>query len=102
MRSTPGRKNTVSVTSRSRAKNSGVNMSPSFATSAITTPVRAPELVAVREEGLHVLVPERHLLGEAGIDPESGGKPRHRQGDERERREHEAAAGEQKVLGAGG
>ena len=37
VRSTPGRKKVASVTSRSTAKNSGVNMSPSRAISAMTT-----------------------------------------------------------------
>ena len=64
--------------------------------------VRAAELLAILKEGLHVLVLDRHQLGEAGIDPQPGREPPHRQGGEHERREHEAAAGEQQFFDAVG
>ena len=63
-------------------------------------PIRAAELVAVLEEGLHVLVLERHQLGEAGIDAQTRGEPGHGQGDDREDRDDETAAGEEQVLEA--
>ena len=62
--------------------------------------VRAAELVAMLEEGPHVLVLDRHQLGESGIDPQPRREPPHRQGDEHERREHEAAPGEQQSFDA--
>ena len=64
--------------------------------------VRPAELVAVLEEGLHVFVLDRHQLGEAGVDPEPRRLPPHGQGEERERRQHEAAPGEQQVFDPGG
>ena len=62
--------------------------------------VRAAELVAILEERAHVLVLERHQLGEAGVDPQPRREPAHRDGGEQERRNHEAAAGEQELLDA--
>ena len=56
--------------------------------------VRAPELLAILEKGLHVLVLERHELGEAGVDAQPGGEPTHRESDDREHRDHETAPGE--------
>ena len=43
--------------------------------------VGATEFVLVLQEGLHVLMVERDLLLEAGVDLELAGKPHHRHGD---------------------
>ena len=64
-------------------------------------PIRAAELVAVLEESAHVLVLERHQLGESRVDPESRREPGHREGGQREGRDHQAAAAKEQTLEAG-
>ena len=60
--------------------------------------IRAAELLAILEEGLHVFVLDWHQLGEAGIDPQPCRQPPHRQGDEHERCQHETASVEQQIF----
>ena len=102
VRSTPGRKNVASVTRRNTSKNPGVNMSPSRAITAISTRSAPPELVPILDEGPHVLVLDRHELGESGIDPKPGSQPPHRQGDEHERRNHQTPASKQELFDSSG
>ena len=63
-------------------------------------PIRAAELVAVLDEGPHVLVLEGHQLGKAGIDAQTRSEPGHGQGGEREGRDDETAPSEEQVLEA--
>ena len=58
-------------------------------------PIRAAELLAVLEEGLHVLVLDRHQLGETGVDSQTRREPPHCQGGQHEYRQHEGSPGEE-------
>ena len=100
VRSTPGRKNVASVTLRNAAKKPGVNMSPSRAITAMSTRSAPPNSSRYWRKVSHVLVLDRHQLGEAGIDAQSGCEPCHRQGGEREYRQHDAATGEEQPFDA--
>jgi hypothetical protein len=98
-RSTPGRRNTSSVARRSASKNCGVKMFAVARDERDEDVVRAPELLAMLDVGLHVLVTQREQLGEARVDVQAGrGDPGHEERDRGEQAEDEAAVPEDDAL----